>query len=84
MDLPELRFLYAYNRSANRRALPAAAQLAEEELTRDLGASYGSLVGMAVAGSMARSNVISGLNGDGGFGARLLGQTSEPGPRLGH
>ena len=45
MDVPELRFLYAYNQWANRRALTAAAQLTEEQLTRDLGTSHGSVFG---------------------------------------
>jgi uncharacterized damage-inducible protein DinB len=39
----ELRELYAFNRWANARMLDAAAQLGEEQFTRDLGSSFGSL-----------------------------------------
>lgn len=41
----EIRDLYAYNRWANRRILEAAARLTPEELARDLGSSFPSVLG---------------------------------------
>lgn len=41
----EIRDLYAYNRWANRRILGAADRLSPEELSRDLGSSFPSVLG---------------------------------------
>jgi uncharacterized damage-inducible protein DinB len=45
MNTPDVRTLFAYNRWANARLMAAAAALPQDEFTRDLGASFGSLRG---------------------------------------
>lgn len=42
--MDEFRDLYAYNRWANRRILDTAARLSPEELSRDLGSSFPSVL----------------------------------------
>lgn len=42
--MDELRELYAYDRWANRRVLDAASRLSPEELARDLGSSFPSIL----------------------------------------
>jgi uncharacterized damage-inducible protein DinB len=44
-EIHRIRFLYAYNRWANARALEAAAALSPEQLQRDLGTSHRSVFG---------------------------------------
>lgn len=44
-DLPFIRQLYAYNRWANARTLEMAASLSQQQYTRLLGASHGSVQG---------------------------------------
>lgn len=48
MNAQDVRTLLDYNRWANRRLLDAAAKLAPEDFTRDLGASHGSVQGTFV------------------------------------